>query len=178
MNHQKLNHHVEQLKQGDLSVFDAVYDMTRVGVYYTILTIVKDIGLTEDLMQETYLKMLDSLPRYRKRHQFQAWLNTIAKNLAINTYNKRKREQPVDQDADPSVFGVTHDQQEKAYALQELLAVLNEEEKIVVIRFVVLEEKHKDIAKHLGKPVGTVTWMYQNALKKMRRKAGEEDDES
>ncbi len=176
MKHNELNHLVEQLKRGDLAVFDAIYAQTRVGVYYTILAIVKDVNLTEDLMQETYLKMLESLPRYRKRNQFQAWLNTIARNLAINLFNRRKREQPIDQETDSSLFGVTVDQQEKAYALQDLLAVLNEEEKIVIIRYVILEERHKDIAKHLNKPVGTVTWMYQNALKKMRRKAGEDDD--
>jgi len=49
---------IKRLKDGDLSVFDDIYYSTKDNVYYTILSIIKDQSLSEDIMQETYLKAL------------------------------------------------------------------------------------------------------------------------
>ena len=47
--------------------------------------------------------------------------------------------------------------------------VLNEEEYQIVIRYVLMGYKHKEIAEELGIPLGTVLSMYQTALKKLRK---------
>jgi RNA polymerase sigma-70 factor (ECF subfamily) len=167
---------IKHLKKGDDTYFDVIYDTTKTGVYYTILTIVKDKSLTEDLMQDTYIKMIEKIHTYKTNTQFAAWINRIAKNLAINTYNRRKRELYVDEQETPNLFGETTSSQEDTYYLEHLLKVLNPEEQEVIIRHVILEEKHKDIAKALDKPLGTITWMYQNALKKLRKEAGDDHE--
>ncbi len=177
MDNQTLNEAVNKLKQGDDAYFEVIYEATKTKVYYTILTIVKDPSMAEDIMQDTYLKMLDSIKKYKNKNQFQAWLTTIARNLAINTFNKRKKEVYVDEDVNPNIFGSVEDQSEKAAYLREIMRDLSHEEQEVVIRHVILGEKHKTIAKALNKPLGTITWMYQNALKKIRTKAGDDHDE-
>jgi RNA polymerase sigma-70 factor, ECF subfamily len=174
VDHKKLDYAVQKFKQGDEAYFDIIYEETKTKVYYTILSIVKDHSLAEDLMQETYLKMIEALPKYKRKNQFPAWIATIARNLAINTFNKRKKELLVDIDESEYMFGSEESPQENRYYLDKLLNVLNDDEKQVVIRHVILDEKHKDIALALDKPLGTITWMYQNALKKLK-KAGEED---
>ncbi len=175
MDEKTLTHHVKALKKGNLSHFDAVYEATRVQVYYTALLVLKDESLAEDIMQETYLKMLESLPSYRPKQKFVAWLTTIARNLSINAYNRRKRELYLEDEKVEGLFGGQQDASENTYYLAQLLAVLSDDEKHVIIEHVVLGKKHKDIATTLQKPLGTITWMYQNALKKLRRKAGEDD---
>ncbi len=177
MTEQPIQDWVKRLKNGDRSVFDALYDATKTHVYYTVLVILKDVSLTEDIMQDTYLKMLENIHRYQPKKPFKAWLGTIAKNLAINAYHKQKREHSMPEDAEDYLLPKSESTSEKRYYLQELMRVLNPEEKEVIIRYVILEEKHKDIAKAMHKPLGTITWMYQNALKKLRKEAGENHEE-
>ncbi len=167
---------VKKLKNGDQSAFNTIYNMTKTRVYYTILTIVKDPQSAEDIMQDTYLRMLDKLDYYKKSNGFITWLQMMAKNLAINAYHKKSKTVSVDVNDNAQLFGQTNTNQENRYYLQELLKTLNENEKEVVIRHVVLEEKHKDIAKAMNKPLGTITWMYQNALKKLRNDGGDKDE--
>jgi len=168
-----LDHAVAKLKRGDRSAFDVVYDQTKTKVFYTILAIVHDYSLSEDIMQDTYIKMLESLPSYRRRGKFEGWLLTIARNLALNTLRNRKRSTHVDPQENLDWFGSTESVAESHAELAEWLKELNDGEKEIVIRHAVLDETHKSIAKTMGKPLGTVTWTYQNALKKIRSKAGE-----
>ncbi len=171
-----LENAITLLKQGDQSGFDVIYEATKTKVYYAILTILKDSSLAEDIMQETYLKAIKYIKKYNRKHSFEAWIITIAKNTAINTYNRRKKELNVDASETPEIFGETLSTSEDQYYLKQLLEILNPIEKEVIIRHVILDEKHKTIAKALNKPLGTITWMYQNALQKLRKKAGEEDE--
>ncbi len=176
MNKNKLENIVEAFKNGDETAFDRLYEETKTDVYYTILLVLKDPSLSEDIMQDTYLKMIENIQSYKRKGEFKAWLKTIAKRLAINAYNKRKKETPMDAAENPNLFESENRDLEKRYYLEKLLNVLNEEEKTIVIRHAVLGDKHKDIAEDLKKPLGTVLWKYQNALEKMRKEGGEFDE--
>lgn len=173
-----LKQHVKQLKNGQMDVFDDIYHQTKSSVYYTILAILKDPSLSEDIMQETYLKALDKIHQYKPNYQFVTWLTTIAKNLAINEYNKRKREISVDINEQEYNFTSSDDSYKEAI-IRELMVYLSEDERLIILYHVVENYKFKDIARMLDKPLGTVTWSYQNALKKLKDKVkeGEIDEE-
>lgn len=176
MTDQKIQEYVKKLQRGDMSAFDELYEATKTHVYYTILVILKDESSTEDIMQDTYLKMLESIEKYKPKRPFKAWIGTIARNLAINAYHKKKREVGMPDDAENFLLPTHESSSENAYYLHGLMKALNDEEKEVIVRYVILEEKHKDIAKKMQKPLGTITWMYQNALKKLRKEAGEDHE--
>ena len=54
--------------------------------------------------------------------------------------------------------------------------VLNEDELQIVLLHVVAGYKHREIAAMLDKPLGTVTWTYNNAIKKSREYFEKEED--
>ena len=83
---------IEELKRRDYSSFDTFYHLTKNQVFYAIVTIIKDKSLAEDLMQDTYTKFLEKIDDYKSNSNPYAYLSTIGRNLAINLYNKRKRE--------------------------------------------------------------------------------------
>lgn len=173
MNNKDLEKDLKAFKKGDESAFDRLYENTKTPVYYTILTIVKDESLAEDLMQDTYIKMINQLDKYKQKGQFLAWLKTIARNTALNEFNRRKREVSVDTSEDEMLLGSTSSSQENRYEVQELLKHLREDEKEIVVRHVVYGETHKVIAQSLDKPLGTVLWAYRNALKKLKKLGGD-----
>ncbi|MFP4077872.1 MAG: RNA polymerase sigma factor [Candidatus Izemoplasmataceae bacterium] len=174
MDEKTLRKYIKAFRRGDESAFDALYDATKTPVYYTILAIVKDESLTEDLMQDTYLKMIKEIDQYTDKGSFVAWLRTIAKNTALNAYKRRSREVDYDiQEGGESIFGQTEDSQEKRYEVEQLLRHLREDEREIIIRHAVMDETHRSIAESMDKPLGTVLWTYRNALKKLKRMGGD-----
>ncbi len=161
---------VKQLQNDDISVFDDIYYATKDTVYYTILSIIKDSSLSEDIMQETYLKALEKIHTYKPRSSFNSWIVTIARNLAINEYNRRKRELKVDPQENEIIFGTVDSMSEKELMVKEMLEYLNPEDREIIIMHVIGDMKHREIAEVLGKPIGTITWKYNEAINKLKNK--------
>lgn len=168
MTPKELNNLVRKLQNGDMAVFDAIYYETKSLVYYTILQIVKDRSLAEDLMQDTYLKGLEKIHSFKATYSFKSWLVMIARNLAINEYNRRKRELSFDPNEDEYIFGTVESGSEKQLIVKEMLELLKPEEQEIVILHVIGDLKHREIAAMLGKPLGTITWTYNQAINKLR----------
>lgn len=173
MDEKTLRKYLKAFKRGDESAFDAIYDATKTPVYYTILSIIKDESLTEDIMQDTYIKMIKELPNYTEKGTFLAWLKTIARNTALNAYKKRQKEVNYDIQEGELLFGQSDGKQEERYEVEKLLKHLRDEEQEIIIRHAVMDETHRSIAESMGKPLGTVLWTYRNALKKLKKIGGD-----
>ncbi len=170
MSDQNIKQLVKQLQNGDISVFDELYYATKNIVYYTILSILRDQSSSEDIMQETYLRALEKIHSYKpSKYTFKAWIVTIARNLALNEYNKRKREFKIDVNSEEFMLGSTEDKSEKQYIIKEILSHLKDEEREIVLMHVVGNLKHREIAKILDIPLGTVTWKYNDSIKKLKQ---------
>jgi len=166
----QLEGYIKKLKNGDSTAFDMIYECTYRKVFFLVLPILKDRALAEDIMQDTYLKFLEKLYDYKAKNSL-AYLLTIAKNLAINEYNKRKREVK-DIDLDSSAFAYDAYLEFSAQneeLIRSALSVLSQVEKNVFLLHNLENLTHREIALILEKPLGTITWTYQQAVKKMRK---------
>ena len=56
---------IKRIINGDVSAFDLLYEQTRKSVYYVALSVLRDKRLAEDVMQSTYIKVLQNVSRYR-----------------------------------------------------------------------------------------------------------------
>ncbi|MFA5005941.1 MAG: RNA polymerase sigma factor [Candidatus Izemoplasmatales bacterium] len=166
---------LDALRQKDEAAFGEIYEQTKRGVYAVIVAIVRDRGTTEDLMQETYMRMLANLDQYEPGRNFNAWLVQIAKNLALDHYRKERRTTPVDPQEQSYVFDRVEPAGPAEYDLESLVAPLDSEERQIVLLHVVSDHKFKDIATIVGKPLGTVLWLYNRAIRKMQRHVGKEE---
>ncbi len=59
-------------------------------VYSLIYRMVRDNETAEDLAQETFIKVLNNIDRYRPEFKFSSWLFKIANNLAIDSLRRRR----------------------------------------------------------------------------------------
>ncbi len=162
---------IQSLRQGSSQAFDQLYEETHRVVYFSILGVIQDKQLAEDLLQDTYMRFLDYLPQY-KNDNLISYLVTMGKRLAINEYHKRKRlqftEETIDYVPAFDVYPLTVVQSEKQAIIDQALQVLTQEERNIVILYNIANLTHKEIAQALDRPLGTITWMYQRALKKMQ----------
>lgn len=166
----RLEDYLPLLEQRDDAAFAAVYEATKKGVYSMIAGIVHDRQTIEDLMQDTYMKMLAKLDSYERGRNFAAWLFQIAKNLAYDHVRKQNKTTVLDSQENGNVFDKAQDVEPAAEktTMAEMLSCLNEEERQIVLLRSVSETPFKDIAQTMNKPLGTVLWLYQRALKKLK----------
>lgn len=160
---------IERLKLKSEDAFEYVYQETKRSVYSMIFSILKNHQATEDLMQDVYMKMMVTINQFQKGTNFNNWLITMAKNLAIDTYRRDQkitRVDPLDFDERLQTHDAPPDESTK---FELMMNLLNEEQRSVVILKIADEMKFKDIAKVLNKPINTVIWIYQEAMKILRK---------
>lgn len=174
-----IDDYIERLKLKDNEAFRYVYDETKRGVYAMIISIVKDRQATEDLMQDTYIKMLKNIDMFTPGRDFNSWIVQIAKNTALDYYRKHQKLIITDPIADihiiDNVQTETSSNSNNDYSLEEMIKPLNEEERQIILLHLVSDMKFKSIAETMNKPLGTILWMYQKALKKIKKSLEGED---
>ncbi|CDR30323.1 RNA polymerase sigma factor sigX [Acholeplasma oculi] len=158
---------IQELKTSNNKTFEKIYQETVRGVYSMVFSIIRNHTVTEDLVQDIYMRMLVKIDQYRLNSNFYNWLLQIAKHIAIDYYRKNKRTLLVDI-SDIDLFnrsaGETPDQSEY---FMSLMNKLNQKERMIVLLKVVDEKTHQEIADMLQMKLGTVLWIYQKAIKKL-----------
>ena len=83
----------------DNALLKEIYQKYKKEIYIYIFSICKNKPLTEDLVQETFLKALLSLPD--SSGNLRAWLYKVARNLTFNELKKQKRLKPLEENENP-----------------------------------------------------------------------------
>src|SRR5690554_5644064 len=124
-----------EFKEGSEKAFELIYVKTNEKVFYTILSITKDYHLAEDLMQDTYIKIRQNINKYKPQNQAMKWLIMVSRNLAINEYNKRKRELCVDHNKSDFLYDTYNIDDNDTY--NTIIKLLNTIERQIVIMHII-----------------------------------------
>lgn len=91
---------VQAYIKGDQSAIETLINRHRSKVYTYILLTIKNQPLAEDLFQETFIKVIQSLRsgKYRDNGRFLSWVIRIAHNLIIDHFRKEKQMNSVSND--------------------------------------------------------------------------------
>ncbi len=170
-----------QLRRGDPEALAALLARYQNRLYRYLLRLVRDPATAEDLFQQTWLRVVQNIRRYDPRRSFEAWLFSVARNLAID-HLRRYRPESLDETlpagnraadlvptADPGALERVLAVERAtllAEALGELPAIYRE---VLTLRF---EEEMtlEEIATMLDAPPSTVKTRLRRALEQLRRK--------
>lgn len=116
-----------------------------------------------DLLQDTFVKVLDNEDKYAENVNFKGWVFTIMRNIFINNYRHQVRSATIiDQTEDLYHLNTAKesgiDSVEGAYAAGEITAAINSfpDEYRVPFSMHVAGFKYSEIAEQMGLPLGTV----------------------
>ena len=143
----------------DESLVHELYEQHKDGIFRYILSMTADRYLAEDILQETFVKLLKTgiLPDAGKE---QAWLYKVARNKCFDILRKRKKHEELTEIVVP--------EPDEKWEFFELISPLNEKEReIVSLRFIG-RFSHKEIAKITGMTVASTKKRYERAIKKLR----------
>lgn len=159
-----------QLQAGDINGLTIIYECTCKSIFSFVFPIVKNYQLAEDIMQATYIQVYEKISSYTPGTNFRNWILTIAKNLALLELKKQKRETLTDDETMmENLGGYTYDKVLATPTIELASEILSEADFRVVMLFAVGEYKHREIAEMMNLPLGTVTWKYNNAIKKLKK---------
>lgn len=162
-NEKRLKKSMDRLKKGDINAMDVIYDETHKLIYYHAYHILKDPYLTEDIVQETYLKIHANINIYQNQNP-RAWITTIAKNLSLNLLKKESRTIVVDE----SSLDVIDSKQSETPLIELANHLLDEEEFMILMYCVVEEQTRRKVGEMLGLSTSGVTYKLNVALDKLR----------
>ena len=86
--------------KGNNIAFDVLLNRYKSSVHSYIYYIVRDRDLTEDIFQETFVKVILTIKqgRYTENGKFKAWITRIAHNLSIDHFRQERNENTISND--------------------------------------------------------------------------------
>jgi RNA polymerase sigma-70 factor, ECF subfamily len=173
---------VARLRRGDLDALSGLIARYQNRLYRYLLRMVRQPAEAEDLFQQTWVRLAEKIRQYDSNRSFEAWLFTLARNLAIDHLRRIRPDsldEPVSSDSHGETAGArlaSHErppierifEQERAGRLAgalETLPVTYRE--VLTLRFEE-EMKLEEIAQVLGAPLSTVKSRLRRSLDQLR----------
>lgn len=133
------------------------YEQHKTGIFRYSLSILKDAHLAEDVLQETFLRLLSGKYTVQPGKE-QAWLYKVAHNLCYDILRKRNWETG----ELPEPAG------KENYEYIDLTAGLDTTEREIVTLKIIGGLTHKEIARIMGLTVHASKKRYERAIQKLR----------
>lgn len=173
---------VSRFKKGNEGAFETLLHRHKSRIYTSIYLIVKDRYIAEDLLQETFIKAINTIRegRYNEEGKFLPWIGRIAHNMAIDHFRKKKRHPVIVIPEGENLFNsmeFSEDSAEEKQILQDtkdrLRLVIKElpvEQRQVLIMRHYLKMSFQDIAERTGVSINTALGRMRYALINLRKK--------
>lgn len=156
-----------ELKTGDLNALSVIYDTMARQIFSLAYTITCNYCDAEDALQNTMIDIAKSCRSY-KGGKPTAWIFTITRHNALDIVRKRQKEAEIyieETSEEPS-------EENREFALLEtldMLGVLDEDEKQIVLMRVYSQIPYSEIADVMGIKVFAAQKKYQRAISKLKK---------
>lgn len=170
------------LERGDHSALTELLDRHQAVLLRHARALVGEGGPFEDVVQETFLKLLERPPKLPpevlgdqplERAHLRSWLHKVTRNLCMDTLRsevrRKVREEAVAStelahDGRSSGASFAEGRDTRAAVERELAKLPGEQREVLVLRLLG-DRSYKEIAEITGKKIGTVGWLVSEGLK-------------
>ena len=179
---QKTDHElIHQFRDGDLHALEALILRHKDKLFTSILFLVKDKYLAEDIFQDVLIKVIDTIRggRYTEEGKFLPWAMRIAHNLCVDHFRKVKRTPAIKTSDDRDIFEVLNFTEEGADVkmmkrqshdrVRQMLDMLPEDQKEVIILRHYADLSFKEIASLTNCSINTALGRMRYGLINLRK---------
>ena len=167
--------------KGDSKSFEALIQKHKNKIYAFILSKIRNRDLAEDIFQDTFIKVINSLQKgkYNEEGKFLPWVMRIANNLVIDYFRKSKKMRTIAPTDDFDIFDILQDGEENIEDnlvnnqihkdLRKLIEHLPEDQKEVLKMRYYAELSFKEISESTGVSINTALGRMRYALINLRK---------
>jgi RNA polymerase sigma factor (sigma-70 family) len=166
---------VGRAQAGERDALEELYLLHFDRIYSYLHMSVGNRHDAEDLTTQTFLKMLESIGRFRWQSvPFSAWLFRIAHNLAMDHFRASRRWQPEEEvpeppDAEePSAEAVAMDAIGRQSMLRLIENLSSEQQQVLTLKFV-FNFSNAEVGAILGKRSGAIKSLQHRALASLQK---------
>ncbi len=171
---------VEQLKQKEAKAFELLINTYKERLYWHIRRIVLDHDDTDDVLQNTFIKIYRNIDRFKGDSKLYSWMYRIGTNEALTFIKVKSKKLGLGMDeihkhmANNLEADVYFEGDEIQMKLQKAIATLPEKQKLVFNMKYFEEMKYEEISEILETSVGSLKASYHLAVKKIESYLKEE----
>lgn len=172
---------IQMYLEGDSEALSTLIDRYKEKVFTSIMLLVKDKYLAEDIFQDTFIKVIDTLHsgRYTDEGKFLPWVMRIAHNLCVDHFRKIKRRPTIKTSDNYDIFEVLNFseagvdermvQNQSNTRVRKMLDMLPQDQKEVIIMRHFAELSFKEIAQITGCSINTALGRMRYGLINLRK---------
>ena len=172
---------VSSYLSGNQSAFEVLLNRYKDKIYTSIYLFVKDTELAEDIFQDVFIKIIDTLKKekYNNEGKFLQWAMRIAYNMCVDHFRKSKRMSKISNTETFDIFSVLEckdDHMEKSIIksqvhtkIRDLIDQLPDEQREVVILRHYADMSFKEIASLTRVSINTALGRMRYALINIRK---------
>lgn len=174
---------MQEFQRGNRDAFEKLVLRHQVGLFNFFVRLMNDREAAEDQTQEVFFRLYMHAANYVESAKFTTYLYRIAKNCWIDHLRRvirRGRPQSLDKEtsdglnlyehlaADTSMPDERLKQEGQREAINEAVANLPEEQRIVFVLSEIQGMKYAEISETIGIPIGTVKSRMHVAMQRLR----------
>ena len=172
---------IRAFQEGNANALEVLINRYKDKIFSSILFLVKDKYLAEDLFQDVFIKVIDTLRnnRYTEEGKFLPWALRISHNLCVDYFRKVKRSPSIKTSDDRDIFeviNVVEDSPETKMMqaqshdrVRKMLEMLPEEQREVIVLRHFADMSFKDIAQITNCSINTALGRMRYGLINLRK---------
>ncbi|MEO8355045.1 MAG: sigma-70 family RNA polymerase sigma factor [Chloroflexota bacterium] len=168
---------IQRLKHGDISGLEFLVARHQVKAVRTAYLITRDLGLAEDIVQESFLQAYHAMRGFDATRPFEPWFLRSVVNAAVKMMQRSARQLQAWEESDESLFVElalrveSVEEQVESIEIQDqiwdAMQNLSPRQRAVIVQRYFLDMSEKAMAKESGSAVGTVKWMLNAARERL-----------
>jgi RNA polymerase sigma factor (sigma-70 family) len=159
-----------EVRDGAGETLGVLFDRYQAPLFNFYSKMTGDRILSEDLVQEVFLRILTYRQSYTPGMPFRSWMYQIARNARLDHFRKQRPETSWSAEMEPRVpAGDPAQKKQEAALLHRALMQLPEEKREVLVLSRFQELKHDEIARLVGCDVGAVKVRVHRALQELKQ---------
>jgi RNA polymerase sigma-70 factor (ECF subfamily) len=165
---------IKLLRSRDREAFEYFYDRYSAAVYGVIVKIVKIEELSEEVLQDAFLKFWDKIQDYNsEKGKLFTWMLNIARNMAIDKIRSKEFKgirKTDDITGNVHIFdqGYADHHKSEYIGVKELVEKLSSEQRHIIDLMYFQGYSQSEIAEEFNIPLGTVKTRAKSAMQKLK----------
>lgn len=178
---------IQRLKNGDIGGLETLVARHQVNAVRTAFLITRDLGLAEDIVQDSFVRVYRSIHSFDAKRRFEPWFMRSVVNASVKMMQRSARQVQVGDEAEEAILEefstryVSIEAQVESIEIQnqiwDAMQKLSPRQRAVIVQRYFLGMSENEMAEQSGSATGTVKWLLNAARQRLRVLLAERSEE-